>query len=65
MNAKKEKPATDKVEEPALSYKTAKANEKEQIQNTFDFDTEFKNGMTSEQFKEEMNKRINTYPWKK
>ena len=31
----------------------------------FDFDKELGNGLTGEEFKAEMRKRINEYPWKK
>ncbi|PRX52413.1 hypothetical protein [Salegentibacter salegens] len=31
----------------------------------FDFDKEWENGLTGEEFKAEMRKRINKYPWKK
>tara|TARA_R100001369_G_scaffold64543_1_gene91748 strand:+ start:1416 stop:1616 length:201 start_codon:yes stop_codon:yes gene_type:complete len=31
----------------------------------FDFDKEWENGLTGEEFKAEMRKRINEYPWKK
>ncbi|MBZ9731485.1 hypothetical protein LB467_17500 [Salegentibacter sp. JZCK2] len=31
----------------------------------FNFDKEWENGLTGEEFKAEMLKRINAYPWKK
>lgn len=31
---------------------------------TFDFDVEFEKGLTSDEFKNKMHKRIEFYPWK-
>ncbi|BFM43659.1 hypothetical protein CFS9_23000 [Flavobacterium sp. CFS9] len=31
---------------------------------TFDFDAEFAKGLTSQEFKDEMSKRIKAYPWR-
>lgn len=39
--------------------------EKEKEKNAFDFDAEFAKGLTPEEFKAEMSKRIKAYPWKK
>jgi hypothetical protein len=64
MNPKKENPKTHKVEEPADVYETSKLKKKGIDSATFDFDEEFKNGLTPEEFKAEMHKRIKAYPWK-
>lgn len=58
MNPKKENPKITKVEEPALAYETSKIKFKGIDRATFDFDEEFKNGLTPEEFKAEMHKRI-------
>ena len=61
MNDKKVN--SNKTEAPIAAYKTTlKQNG---IGENFDFDKEFKNGYTSEEFLSEMKKRINKYPWKK
>lgn len=65
MEAKKESTKITKAEEPTVTYETLKIKFKGIDRATFDFDEEFKNGYTIEQFKEEMHKRINAYPWKK
>jgi hypothetical protein len=46
------------VEEPAVVYESSKLKSKGIDKATFDFDEEFKNGLTPEEFKAEMNKRI-------
>ena len=65
MNSKKENQKTNKVEEPSVTYESSKLKFKGIDRATFDFDEEFKNGYTPEEFKAEMHKRIKTYPWKK
>lgn len=65
MNPEKENPKTTKVEEPSVAYESSKVKFKGIDPATFDFDEEFKNGYTPEEFKEEMYKRIKAYPWKK
>jgi hypothetical protein len=65
MNPKKENSKITKVEETTAAYETSKIKFKGIDRATFDFDEEFKNGLTPEQFKEEMHKRINAYPWEK
>lgn len=63
MAKQKENSKPNKVEEPSVSYTLSNAKNKKASET--DFDKEFENGYTSEQFKEEMYKRINAYPWKK
>lgn len=64
MNAKGKKSKIDKVEETAAAYELSKT--KQGIDHaTFDFDAEFEKGYTAEEFKAEMHKRIQAYPWKK
>lgn len=65
MDSKKENSKISKAEEPYAACETSKIKFKGIDRTTFDFDEEFKNGLTPEQFKEEMHKRINAYPWKK
>jgi hypothetical protein len=65
MNKKKEDPKNDKVEEPAVEYEVQKPKFKGIDNETFDFDAEFARGLTPEEFKAEMSKRIKAYPWKK
>ncbi len=65
MNPKKDNPKTDKVEEPTIAYESSKTKFKGIDRATFDFDAEFANGLTPEEFKAEMAKRIKAYPWKK
>lgn len=65
MNQKKEDPKNNKVEEPAVEYEVQKSKLKGIDRETFDFDAEFAKGLTPEEFKEEMSKRIKAYPWKK
>lgn len=65
MDAKKGKSKIDKVEEPAVSYNVSETKQKGINRSTFDFDAEIKKGYTPEEFKAEMHKRINAYPWKK
>ncbi|PWA07656.1 hypothetical protein [Flavobacterium laiguense] len=61
MNAKKENPKINKVEEPSVDYEVSKIKFKDIDRTTFDFDEEMKNGYTLEQFKAEMHKRIRTW----
>jgi hypothetical protein len=63
MATQKENNKSSKVEEPRAIYEVSKI--KGIDKDTFDFDAEFENGFTPEEFKTEMHKRINTYPWKK
>lgn len=65
MKAKKEDEKNNKVEEPAVEYQATKPKFKGIDHETFDFDAEFAKGLTSEEFKAEMHKRIKAYPWKK
>jgi hypothetical protein len=65
MDTKKENSKVNKAEEPSAAYETSKIKFKGIDRTTFDFNEEFKNGLTPKQFKEEMHKRINAYPWKK
>jgi hypothetical protein len=55
----------NKVEEPALQYDSQQPKFKGIDPDTFDFDAEFAKGLTPEEFKAEMSKRIKAYPWKK
>lgn len=50
------------VNEPVSVYKPTK---KQGIDENFDFDEAFKSGLTPEEFRKEMHKRINAFPWKK
>ena len=56
-----------KVEEPSILYQVAKIKEESEAETElgFDFDKEWENGYTAEEFKAEMHKRIKAYPWKK
>ncbi len=58
MNPKKETPKITKVEEPSVVYESSKLKFQGIDRATFDFDEEFKNGLTPEEFKAEMYKRI-------
>lgn len=59
---KDRKPKKDKVEEPASLYEKTKPHG---VGEDFDFEKEFEKGLSAEEFKAEMYKRINEYPWKK
>ena len=65
MGSKKEDEKNDKVEEPRVEYEIQKPKFKGIDLETFDFDAEFARGLTPEEFKAEMSKRIKAYPWKK
>jgi hypothetical protein len=65
MASDEENKKNDKVEEPRVEYEIQKPKFKGIDRETFDFDTEFANGLTPEEFKAEMVKRIKAYPWKK
>lgn len=65
MNAKKKNKESNKVEEPAVEYQALRPEFKGIDHKTFDFDAEFAKGLTPEEFKAEMSKRIKAYPWKK
>ncbi|SMO61510.1 hypothetical protein SAMN06265349_102804 [Flavobacterium resistens] len=65
MDSDKENKKKDKVEEPRVEYETQKPKFKGIDVETFDFDAEFSKGLTLEEFKAEMSKRIKAYPWKK
>ena len=65
MIPKKDNPKINKAEEPSIAYEISKIKFKGIDRATFDFDAEFKNGLTPEEFKAEMHKRIKAYPWKK
>jgi hypothetical protein len=58
MNPKKENPKTNKVEEPPVTYESSKFKFKGIDRVTFDFDEEFKNGLTPEEAKAESIRRI-------
>jgi len=58
MNPKKENQKTNKVEEPSVTYVSSKLKFKGIDRATFDFDEEFKNGLTPEEAKAESIKRI-------
>jgi hypothetical protein len=58
MNAKKENPKVNKVEEPSVGYEVSKTKFKGINRDTFDFDEEMKNGYTPEQAKAESTRRI-------
>ena len=64
MGSKKDQ-KNDKVEEPGVEYEIQKPKFKGIDRDTFDFDAEFAKGLTPEEFKAEMFKRIEAYPWKK
>ena len=61
MNPKKENPKIHKVEEPAVTYESSKLKSKGIDGDAFDFDEEVKNGLTPEEFKAEMHKRIRSW----
>jgi hypothetical protein len=61
MNPKKDNPKISKGEEPSVAYESSKLKFKGIDRATFDFYEEFKNGLTPEEFKAEMNKRIKTW----
>ncbi|CAC9974215.1 hypothetical protein DBB36_01585 [Flavobacterium sp. WLB] len=65
MNSEEENKKKNKVEEPATEYEIQKPKFKGIDPDTFDFDAEFARGLTPEEFKAEMSKRIKAYPWKK
>lgn len=65
MSAKKENTELPKVEEPVVSYESSKMKTQGIDFTTFNFDEEFAKGLTPEEFKAEMYKRIKAYPWKK
>jgi hypothetical protein len=65
MNPKKENPKINKVEESSVAYEVSKIKFKGIERATFNFDEEVRNGLTPEEFKAEMHKRIKAYPWKK
>ena len=58
MNSERENPKTHKVEEPASVYETSKLKSKGIDWATFDFDEEFKKGLTPEEAKAESIRRI-------
>lgn len=58
MNSKKENQKTNKVEEPSVTYESSKLKFKGIDRATFDFDEEFKNGLTPEEAKAESIRRI-------
>lgn len=65
MSEDKENKKIDKVEKPATEYEIQKPRIQGIDRETFDFDAEFAKGLTPEEFKAEMSKRIKAYPWKK
>ena len=58
MSAKKEKIELSKVEEPAVVYESSELKSKGIDKTTFDFDEEFKKGLTPEEAKAESIRRI-------
>ena len=58
MNPKKDNPKINKAEEPSATYETSKIKFKGIDRTTFDFDEEFKNGLTTEEAKAESIRRI-------
>lgn len=65
MNAKKKNTENSKVKELAVEYEVQKPEFRVIERETFDFDAEFANGLTPDEFREEMIKRVKSYPWKK
>lgn len=65
MSSDKENKKNNKVEEPRVEYEIQKPKFKGIDPENFDFDAEFAKGLTLEEFKAEMSKRIKAYPWKK
>ncbi|MXO03875.1 hypothetical protein [Flavobacterium sp. HBTb2-11-1] len=65
MGSNKENKKKDKVEESRVEYEIQKPSRQGIDFETFDFDAEFAKGLTPEEFKAEMYKRIKAYPWKK
>jgi len=65
MDSEEENKKNNKVEEPRVEYEVQKHKFKGIDRETFDFDAEFAKGLTPEEFKAEMYKRIKVYPWKK
>jgi hypothetical protein len=53
MNTNKETPKILKVEEPSVAYEASKPKFKGIDRDTFDFDAEFKKGLTLEEAKAE------------
>jgi hypothetical protein len=53
MNTNKETPKILKVEEPSVTYEASKPKFKGIDRDTFDFDAEFKKGLTPEEAKAE------------
>jgi hypothetical protein len=58
MNPKKENPKITKVEELTAIYESSKLKQKGIDRVTFDFDQEFKNGLTPQEAKAESIRRI-------
>lgn len=58
MKPEKENPNATKAEEPAVYYESSKLKYKGIDRTTFDFDEEFKNGLTPEEAKAESIRRI-------
>ena len=61
MNDKKAN--SSKAEEPITAYKTT--SKQNGIGENFDFDKEFAKGLTVEEVKAEMHKRIKSWNWEK
>lgn len=61
MSAKKTSSKLPKVEEPAVVYESSQVKHKGIDRATFDFDTEFANGLTPEEAKEEAKRRIRSW----
>ena len=58
MNSKKHNPKINKAEEPSAPYEISKIKFKGIDRTTFDFDEEFKNGLTPEEAKAESIRKI-------
>jgi Zn-dependent M28 family amino/carboxypeptidase len=65
MNAKKRKVPIEKAEEAIVSNTISQTKSESEKLCSFDFDAEFEEGYTPDQFKQEIFKRIKAYPWKK
>ena len=61
MSAKKTSSKLPKVEEPPVVYESSQVKTKGIDRATFDFDTEFANGLTPEEAKEEAKRRIRVW----
>jgi hypothetical protein len=65
VKANKENQQECKAEEPSVIYDVPQLEFKGIDRATFNFDEEVKKGLTPEEFRAEIHKRIDDYPWKK